>query len=120
MFDIGIVFIFQNIFILMMVFWLLSWLGDKFYKNKDYKASEAIYECGFSSTHSLRVSVNFGFFIIASLLILYDIEFFFLIPAFFNIHLVNALAFWSLWAFIGFVTVSFAIDWETISLKWLS
>ena len=76
----------------MMIFWLLSWIGDRFYKTKDYKATEAVYECGFSSTHALRVTVNFGFFVVALLLILYDIEFFFLIPAFFNLHTFNSAA----------------------------
>lgn len=86
MFDISLYFIFQNIFILMMLFWLLSWLGDRFYKTKDYKAADNVYECGFTSTHALRVSINFAFFIVALLLILYDIEFFFLIPIFFNMN----------------------------------
>lgn len=68
----------------MMVFWLLSWLGDRFYKYKFYKSGESVYECGFNSTHPLRVTINFGFFIVAMLLVLYDIEFFFLIPMYFN------------------------------------
>ena len=73
----------------MLIFWLLSWAGDRFYKYKAYKSSENIYECGFSSTHSLRVTLNFGFFIVALLLILYDIEFFFLIPMYFNFYSFN-------------------------------
>lgn len=120
MFDISIVFIFQNVIILMLLFWLLSWLGDRFYKNKDYKANENVYECGFSSTHSLRVSINFGFFLVALLLMLYDIEFFFLIPIYFNFFNLNAVGVIVYWIFLTFVTLSFVIDWETVSLKWLA
>ena len=119
MFDIGLFFIFQNIFILMLIFWLLSWLGDRFYKQRNYKATEAIYECGFSSTHSLRVTINFGFFLIALLLILYDIEFFFLVPICFNLFFNNTYILILIWIFLLFVIGSFALDWETISLKWL-
>lgn len=103
----------------MLLFWLLSWLGDRFYKYKSYQSSESVYECGFSSTHALRVTLNFGFFIVALLLILYDIEFFFLIPMYFNFYSANVPALAVYWVFLVFVTLSFAVDWETVSLKWL-
>lgn len=119
MFDLSLFFLFQNIIILMLIFWLLSWLGDRFYKLKNHKASENVYECGFTSTHALRVSINFGFFIIALLLILYDIEFLFLIPVYFNINILNILASIIYWIFILFVSASFLLDWESLSLKWI-
>ena len=120
MFDVSLFFLFQNIFILMMIFWLLSYLGDKFYKNKQYKTSENVYECGFTSSHALRVNINFGFFIIALLLILYDIEFFVLIPILFNINNCSLLQLLVYWFFLIVVVLSFLLDWETISLKWLN
>lgn len=76
-----------------------------------------MYECGFSSTHSLRVTINFGFFVIALLLILYDIEFFFLVPAYFGLSISSAAEVLTLWFFFIFVVLSFAIDWESASLK---
>jgi NADH:ubiquinone oxidoreductase subunit 3 (subunit A) len=63
------------------------------------------------------VSINFGFFVIALLLILYDIEFLLLIPVFFNLQAVNILAVAVYWVFLLFVAASFAVDWETASLK---
>lgn len=119
MFDIGLFFIFQNIFILMLIFWGLSWLGDRFYKQRNYKASECIYECGFSSTHALRVSINFGFFLIAALLILYDVEFFLLVPVYFNFFVSSPTQLIVYWVFLLFITLSFALDWSTISMRWL-
>lgn len=82
-----------------------------------YKSGENVYECGFSSTHSLRVTLNFGFFIIALLLILYDIEFFFLIPMYFNFYSYDSASIIIYWVFLTFVVLSFAVDWETVSLK---
>lgn len=119
MFDLSLFFLFQNIIILMLIFWLLSWLGDKFYKVKLHKSSDNVYECGFTSMHALRVSINFGFFIIALLLILYDIEFLFLIPLYFNLTSLNICSVIIYWVFLTFITLSFLIDWESISLKWI-
>ena len=103
----------------MLLFWLLSWLGDRFYRTKTYKATNNVYECGFTTTHALRVSINFAFFIVALLLILYDIEFFFLIPIFFNITNIGATTILPYWIFLVFVILSFIIDWESPSLKWV-
>lgn len=119
MFDLSLFFLAQSIFLLMMLFWLLSWIGDRFYKTKDYKASENVYECGFASTHSLRVSINFGFFIIAMLLILYDIEFLLLIPVYFNSANLNIMSSSIYWVFFIFMSISFLVDWESIALKWI-
>lgn len=116
-FDVSLFFLFQNIVLLMLLFWLLSWVGDRFYKAKNYKASENVYECGFSSTHALRVSINFGFFIIALLLILYDIEFLFLIPMYFNLGSSGVSAAAIYWFFVLFVAFSFMVDWETVALR---
>lgn len=120
MLDVSIFFLFQNILILMLIFWLLSYFGDKFYKNKTYKTSENVYECGFTSLHALRVNINFGFFIIALLLILYDIEFFILIPMMFNLYSCSLIQLIVYWIFLTFMVISFLLDWETISLKWLN
>lgn len=118
-FDISLFFLFQNIVLLMLLFWLLSWLGDKFYKIKIHKSSDNIYECGFTSVHALRVSINFGFFIIALLLILYDIEFLFLIPVYFNFTSLQFSALIIYWIFLLFIIGTFLLDWESITLKWI-
>lgn len=119
LFDIGLVFIFQNIFLLMCIFWLLSFIGDKYFKNKFYKASKEVYECGFLSTHKLKVMFNLSFFLIACLLILYDVEFLFLIPFYFNFSNLTLTSLIIYWIFYIFILVSFIIDWESVSLAWL-
>lgn len=115
----SIFFIFQNIFILMLIFWLLSWLGDKFYKNKYYKNTLESYECGFLNVFTLKISFNMSFFLIVCLLILYDIEFIFLIPLYFNLLQIYILSVWYYWFFFILITFSFIIDWENVILDWL-
>lgn len=119
MFDLGLFFIFQNIFILMMIFWVLSWLGDKLYKTKYYVASTETYECGFLSTHLFNINFNLTFLLIVLLLILYDIEFFFLIPYYFNLIGFSLLSTLIYWIFFIFIIISFIIDWENVLLEWL-
>lgn len=119
LFDIGLIFICQNILLLMCIFWFLSFIGDKYFKNKFYKSSREVYECGFLSTHKLKVAFNLSFFLIACLLILYDIEFLFLVPFFFNSLNFTLYSVCVYWFFYIFILVSFVIDWESVSLSWL-
>ena len=120
MFDLGIIFIFENIFILMLLFWFLSWIGDKFYKAKYYIPTTEIYECGFLSTHGIRIQLNNSFILVAWLLILYDIEFFFLIPFLFNLTSVSIISLLIFWFFWLVILLSFIFDWFSPSLRWIS
>ena len=119
MFDIGLIFIFQNIILLLLLFWVLSWLGEKFFKTKFYPSTAETYECGFLTITPLIVSINSSFFVIGFLLILYDLEFMFLIPFLFNLFNFSTLSFFIFWIFFILVTISFFIDWEEIALEWL-
>ena len=119
MFDFSIIFILQNIFLLMMLFWFLSWVGDKFYKSKNYTPMNEIYECGFLSTHSLKIQLNLPFILMAWLLILYDIEFFFLIPFFLNLSAVNSISIVIFWSFWLLIFISFTIDWFSPAIKFV-
>jgi NADH:ubiquinone oxidoreductase subunit 3 (subunit A) len=118
MLDVGIFFLIQNIFLLTLLFWLLSFLGTKFFKKKNYRASTEIFECGFLSTHSLNLSFNYNFLITATLLILYDVEFFFLLPVLFNYNLINLVSLITFLFFIVAIVVSFVYDWEMVTLDW--
>lgn len=119
MFDIALFFIFQNIFFLMIIFWALSWLGEKLYKIKYYNNSNEIYECGFLTFHNIKIEFNLNFVIIAFLLILYDIEFFFLIPVFFNINNPTIISFIILWLFLVFIISSLILEWNSDALDWI-
>lgn len=104
----------------MLLFWVLSWIGDKFYKTKFYNNNNDTYECGFLTTRNLNTRLNITFFLIGTLLILYDIEFFFLVPFYFNIINATKVGIIIYWIFIIFIVISFVIDWEYYILDWLA
>lgn len=114
-----IIFILENIFILMILFWVFSWLGDRFYKSKFYIATTEVYECGFITVHNLRLHFNFAYLLIAWLLILYDIEFFFLIPFFFNLSSFSTISVVLFWFFWLIIVLSFYFDWSSVVFRWL-
>lgn len=119
MFDLGIIFILQNIILLMLLLWAISWIGDKFYKAKYYMAVTEVYECGFLSTHSLKIKLSIPFILVSWLLILYDIEFFFLIPFLFNLYGMNLIALVIFWIFWLAIVLSFTIDWFSPAFRWI-
>lgn len=118
MLDISIFFLIQNIFLLTLLFWLLSFLGTKFFKKKNYRATTEIFECGFLTTHNLNLSFNFNFLITATLLILYDVEFLFLLPVLFNYNLISLEILGIFLIFVVLIITSFVFDWEMITLDW--
>lgn len=96
---------------------MLSFLGSLFFKKKNYLSSPELFECGFLTTHSLNLSFNYNFFLTAVLLILYDIEFFFLMPFLFNFSLVNIFTIFIFFIFFIFIIISFVYDWEMVGLN---
>lgn len=118
MLDTSIFFLIQNIFLLTLLFWLLSFLGVKFFKKKNYRATAELFECGFLTTHTLNLTFNYNFLITATLLILYDVEFFFLLPALFNYSLISVECILAYLLFTSLIVVSFVYDWEMVTLDW--
>lgn len=118
MLDLSIYFLFQNIFIITLLFWFLTFIGNKFFKKKEYKSGPELFECGFFTTHNLNLSFNYTFFLTAVLLILYDLEFFFLLPFIFNIGSISFLSFVIFIIFFFLIIISFIFDWEMVALDW--
>ena len=75
-----------------------------------YRATTEIFECGFLSTHSLNLSFNFNFLITATLLILYDVEFLFLLPVLFNYSCVSLEVLLAYLFFLIMIIGSFVYD----------
>lgn len=110
MVDISIFFIAQNIFVITLLFWLLSFLGEFFFKKRNHMSADEVFECGFITTHSLNFQFNLNFLITAVLLILYDLEFFFLLPFLFNINYLTASSAALFTLFIVLILISFIYD----------
>jgi NADH:ubiquinone oxidoreductase subunit 3 (subunit A) len=118
MLNLSIYFLFQNIFLITLLFWLLSFIGAKFFKKKEYVSGPELFECGFFTTHDLNLSFNYSFFLTAVLLILYDLEFFFLLPFIFNMNVLTILTSFIFIIFFLLILVSFIFDWEMVILDW--
>lgn len=116
--DIVILFLIQNIFIFCLIFWALSWAGEFFYKKKNHFSKRNFYECGFKSTSDVNIQINFNFSMICVFLILYDIEFTLLIPAFFNFHSIFLINFFLIIFFIILIILSLVYDWQMNALNW--
>ena len=118
MFDSAIIFIFVNISILTVIFWIIMLIGEKFlYRNTTISDKET-FECGFLSISNLKIKPGNNFLIIALLLIVYDLEFFFFIPLFFNLIYITLAHIWIFICIYLLIIVSFIFDWQNISLNW--
>lgn len=82
----------QNVFLFCMIFWLLTWLAERFATRKHQKAKQQFYECGFRSISDLNIQINLNFSLVCVFLILYDVEFTFLFPFLFNFQYIDATA----------------------------
>lgn len=101
-----------------MIFWLLTWAGEFFYKKKNHQSKRAFYECGFKSTTDVNIQINFNFSMVCVFLILYDIEFTLLIPAFFNLYYMYSYQLMFILMFILLIILSLVYDWQMNALNW--
>lgn len=116
--DIIILFLIQNIVIFCLIFWLLTWVGEFYYKKKNQSTKRNFYECGFKSTSDVNIQINFNFSMICVFLILYDVEFTLLIPAFFNLYSILILQYALIIIFIILIIMSLIYDWQMNALNW--
>lgn len=116
--DIIILFLIQNIILFCLIFWLLTWVGEFFYKKKNHATKRNFYECGFKSTSDVNIQINFNFSMICVFLILYDIEFTLLIPVFFNLYYIFIFQFILIIIFIILIIISLVYDWQMNALNW--
>lgn len=116
--DIVVVFLIQNILLFSMVFWLLTWVGEFFFKKKNHSTKKNFYECGFKSTNDVNIQINFNFSIICVFLILYDIEFTLLLPIFFNLTYISLSSYFLIILFVILIIISLLYDWQLNALNW--
>ena len=116
--DIVILFLVQNILIFTMIFWLLTWAGEFFFKKKNQSTKKNFYECGFKSTTDVNIQINFNFSIICVFLILYDVEFTLLLPFLFNTMYINNFSFFLVICFITLIIISLIYDLQLNALNW--
>ena len=116
--DIVLFFFFQNILIFSLIFWVLTWAGEFFFKQKSHVSKKQFYECGYKTLSEMNIQLNINFTLLCIFLILYDVEFIFLFPFLFNISFVSLLEFFFFIFFLFFVLLSLLYDWQLNALNW--
>lgn len=116
--DIVLIFFIQNVFIFTIIFWALTWASEFFYKKRNHKTKRKFYECGFKSISDLNLQININFALLCVFLILYDVEFLFLVPIFFNLYDISFFQFVVLLIFIFLILISLIYDFQMQALNW--
>jgi NADH-quinone oxidoreductase subunit A len=80
------------------------------------------YECGFNAFDDARMKFDVRFYLVSILFIIFDLEVAFLFPwavALMRLPTeVGVMAFWSMMAFLGVLTVGFVYEWKKGALEW--
>ena len=116
--DVVVLFLIQNVFIFGLIFWVLTWGAEYFYKKKNHLTKKQFYECGFKSISELNIQINLNFTMLCVFLILYDVEFTMLFPILFNFTQISFFEFSVLFIFIFFIILSLFYDWQMNTLNW--
>ncbi len=76
------------------------------------------YECGFNAFDDARMKFDVRFYLVSILFIIFDLEVAFLFPWVFQVAQGQIVAFWSMMAFLGVLTVGFVYEWRRGALEW--
>jgi len=76
------------------------------------------YECGFNAFDDARMKFDVRFYLVSILFIIFDLEVAFLFPWAVAFGEVSMMAFWSMMAFLGVLTIGFAYEWKKGALEW--
>lgn len=76
------------------------------------------YECGFNAFDDARMKFDVRFYLVAMLFIIFDLEVAFLFPWAATFGALTDVAFWSMFVFLGVLTVGFAYEWKKGALEW--
>ena len=116
--DIIILYLIQNILLFGIIFWLLTWGAEFFFKKKIHLSKKQFYECGFRVLSDLNIQINLNFSMLCVFLILYDIEFTLLFPLLFNFSNFIFLEVFILFFFVSLIIYSLYYDWQFNALSW--
>lgn len=111
-------FFLTHIFIITILFWALAFLNNFFFKKRKNKDQKMLYECGFRSLSQVNLDLNINFFISACLVLLYELEFLFLIPLLFNFNYFSIQSLFYILIIFFFFFLSFYLDVKLNLTKW--
>jgi len=76
------------------------------------------YECGFDPFDDARGRFDIQFYLVAILLIIFDLEVTFLFPWAVVLNKVGHFGFWSMMVFLIILTIGFVYEWRKGALDW--
>lgn len=76
------------------------------------------YECGFEAFDDARSRFDVRFYLVAILFIIFDLEVAFLFPWAVTLGDTGAFGFWSMFVFLGILTIGFVYEWKKGALEW--
>ena len=78
----------------------------------------SIYECGFDPFADSRQKFEVRFFLVAILFIIFDLEISFLFPWTVVLFYLTTFAYWTMYIFLGILTVGLIYEWMKGGLEW--
>ena len=76
------------------------------------------YECGFEAFSDSRMEFDVRFYLVAILIIIFDLEIAFLFPWAVTLSNTGLFGFWSMMVFLSVLTVGFIYEWKKGALDW--
>lgn len=76
------------------------------------------YECGFEPFDDARGKFDIQFYLVAILFIIFDLEIAFLFPWAITLGETGIFGFWSMFTFLGVLTIGFIYEWKKGALEW--
>ena len=76
------------------------------------------YECGFEAFGDARNKFDVRYYLVAILLIIFDLEAAFLFPWAVTLGKIGVFGFWSMVAFLLVLTIGFVYEWKKGALEW--
>ena len=114
-----LILLFNSIFAVIFLLWVITFFGYNFRKNFTYKDKYDTYECGFKTINNFSIELNLSTLMLGMFLILYEFELFILIPFLFNLKFWDYNSIISLIIYIYFINLSLIFDLKLNALKWI-
>ena len=100
------------------IFWILTFLFKIFYSKKNFTFKLNFYECGFKSLTNVKIQYNINFILILLFVLIYDGEFFLLIPFSLNSTNITLFTFFIIFFFLIWLLITLLIDYIYSALEW--
>ncbi len=82
------------------------------------KEKISAYECGFNPFEDSRNQFDVRFYLVAILFIIFDLEVSFLFPWAVVLGKLTLFGFWTMFVFLGVLTIGFVYEWKKGALEW--